>query len=317
MLVDPNKRDLGWAENSNSSTPVVVSFFDDQKGNIDDCVLQRTQRRFFQRVANATNFYRNLDLKCVFVPSTFTAHNNSIRDLVEAHNKTMAAINRDPNASVRSTGKLFAHLMVDDKEPYFYDSESGVSAQTLEAHAGSDVWVFDFDNTLTLCSGIMSYMDPQEEKRAFGQGGDAMYEAWANNLRQNLAKELPNKTPADYDVASWNEIDLSPTVVMRVLMGGTGRYNRIHTAYIAAGRQGRLADVYILTSNTMYPIIGYLCSHFFNTDLSTKTFSMHSVALVLSANQKHIEYQDKGKILAEYILPAIAKGYAAQKRLTF
>lgn len=317
MLVDPNKRDRGWAENSNASTPVVVSFFDDMKENIDKCVLQKAQRRFLQRVANGTNFSRNLELQCVFVPSTFTNYNASIPYLVQAHNETMDVINRDPNAGVRSTGKLFAHLMVEDEEPYFYDSKSGVSAQTLEAHAGSDVWVFDFDNTLTQCTGLVSYMDPQEEKRAFEQGGDVMYKAWADNLHRNLAKELPNKTPADYDVASWDAIDLSPTVVMRVLMGGTWRYDRIRDAYFSAGRHGNLADVYILTSNTMFPLIGYLCSHFFNTDLTAKTFSMHNVALVRSVDGKRIEYQDKGLIIAEYILPLIAQGYTAQKRLTF
>jgi len=331
MLVDPNKRDRGWAETGDSSTPVVVSFFDDLNENINDCVLQQAYKKFLHRYENARNFVRNVQLRCVFVPSTATSSQNAVRDLVAAHNETMDVISRDPNYAVRNVGRLFAHLMVDDNqahlfdrasgvtdnEPYFFDKASGVTAQTLEAHAGSDVWVFDFDNTLTCASGLVSTMNAEEEKWAFQQKGDVMYATWANCLRRDLEALLPNKTPANYGVASWDEIDLSPTVVMRVLMGGTWRYDRIFDAYMKAGVDGRLADVYILTSNPMYPLIAYLCGAFFRTDLSMKTFSKHGVEKLFNVEENRIEYQDKGTIIAEYVLPAVARAYTAQHRKTF
>ena len=328
MLGAPEKRDRGWAEGPGGAS-LVLAFFDDLQENIDDCALQKVKRQFLHRWANAANYTRDIEMRCILVPTTDDArvHVSQVHQvdagyalvrqaqLVRAHNDMMAVLGQDPNGAVQRIAHLFSDLMVSPSEPYYYDKASGVTAEMLLQNADSDVWVFDWDNTLTCTTGFVATMDDAEIARQAAKGGQHLFNAWKNDLIRNIPALLPMKSAREYGLPSWDsehlKMEFSEETVLKAMMGGTARFAALQEACIRARREGNVADVYILTSNPMYALIAHLASVFFGMDLTHKTFSKYSVPM------NNLEFKDKGVILADYILPAVAKSYEAHRRFTF
>lgn len=326
MLGAPEKRDRGWAEGSGGAH-LVLAFFDDLQENIDDCALQKVKRQFLQRWANATNYTRDIEMRCILVPTTGGAGYALTRlaQLVNAHNEMMAVISQDPDGAVQRIARIFADIMVEPSEPYYYDKASGVTAEMLLQNADSDVWVFDWDNTLTCTTGFVATITDEEIAREAAKGGSHLFNAWRDNLIPNIPKLLQElKKPASasaYGLPSWDsprfKMEFNEQTVLKALMGGTARFNALQEVCTRARREGNVADVYILTSNPMHALIAHLASTFFGSDLTHKTFSKYSVPKVYLKDGTGLGFQDKGTILADYILPAVATSYEAHRRFTF
>jgi hypothetical protein len=282
-----------------NGAPVVVTLFDDNRRIIQRC-LEATRYPFVLRRAGYVD--RPIELRCEQITNVDSF------ELAADHRAAMQVFAAD-HAEINNCARLFeavdrAHGL--SGESRFFTTSMFLEPQQLVAHRGSDVWVFDWDNTLSaapLPSG--TGIDPRTAVDA-----DEAWTRWKSALYNAIVRTGIDVTPFGFAAPVDVFEQLHERTVLTVLLGGTRRYNLLFEllrTLHATSTPTRPWDVAILTDNPNYKVYAHLATHLFGSNFpETRVYSRHAFP---STAPEH--GWSKGQLVLGVILPDVAERLCA------
>ena len=254
-----------------------IAFFDNDETNIAPCQKGKPYNIQLDEKTVAVQVY------CVDVKECERTGLPERRGetLLDCHTRLVDKLQNEefePDENVRKVAEALACI----GSKSFFDDSSGVKPDALvKDYLDFDLWVFDWDKTISQCSGLIAAervhdprMGPDRvPETRFDQGlVDAAWEGHADAIYEQLRARLPE---------GWDENDAddllqlytkNPDVVLKAMCGGTHRVEALRRAF--AQKRGRdPTDIFVLTANPARAVISKLATTLFPAIRDDQVFS--------------------------------------------
>ena len=214
----------------------------------------------------------------------------------------------EPDGLVRE----LAGVYVDVGHGNFFDESSGLDPDVLALYADCDVWVLDWDRTITQAEGVLYVNnvdtafntpdDPHVTKRAWDDYKDTM-----------LSAAITRYGASDCVFQLFEAGFATPEPVLKVLCGGSERYDRLKRALATKKSRGDPRDIYVLTYNPCRALISYMASALCPLIEDAQVISKHQYGecmgetLTSGDEDVYLCFQSKYEMIWKEIMPIVTE----------
>lgn len=212
----------------------------------------------------------------------------------------------EPDGLVRE----LAGVYVDVSHDNFFDDSSGLEPRVLEQYADRDVWVLDWDRTITQAEGVL-YVNHVEKGFNTADDPHVTERAWEDYKNTMRSQAISEYGASDHIFQLFEAGFATPEPVLKVLCGGTDRYNRLKAA-LAKKSEGDPRDIYVLTYNPCRALISYMASELCPLIEDAQVVSKHQYGLEMgqtftSDNDVYLCSQTKYDMIWREIMPTVIR----------
>lgn len=265
--------------------PIKLAFFDNAESNIWQC---RSGTRDWAYPALINDRTIPVEIACVDVgecnrldaPSE-RRQELGLEDAVEFPNECHTRLadyltgdggtdEYEPNGLVRELAGIYVDLCHGN----FFDDSSGLEPEVLKYYADYDVWVLDWDRTITQAEGVL-YVNNVEMDFNTPQDPHVTKRAWDDYKHTMLSAAISQHDASDGIFQLFEAGFATPAPVLKVLCGGTERYGRLKEALTTKTSRGDPRDIYVLTYNPCRALISYMASELCPLIADAQVLSKH------------------------------------------
>lgn len=211
----------------------------------------------------------------------------------------------EPDGLVRE----LAGIYVDVGHSNFFDESSGLEPDVLTLYANYDVWVLDWDKTITQAEGVL-YVNNADTDFNTPDDPHVTERAWDDYKDTMLSAAITQYGASDSVFQLFEAGFATPEPVLKVLCGGSERYYRLKDALEMKSR-GDPRDIYVLTFNPCRALISYMASALCPSISDEQVVSIHQYGdemgetLTSGDEEAYLRRQTKYEMIWKEIMPRV------------
>ena len=302
--------------------PIKLAFFDNANDNIEACNEGKRDSPYSAIVNDKTV---PVEIECVNVGecNRIVAKSERRAELgledafefpSECHQRLADYLTGDDgtgdhekNRLVRDLAGIYVHV----SHGNFFDESSGLDPDVLKYYTNYDVWVLDWDKTITQAEGVL-YASEGPAETAFNTRDDphVTERAWDEYKHTMLSAAISEHGASPQIFRLFDEGFATPEPVLKVLCGGSERYYRLKKALEMKNR-GDQHDIYVLTFNPCRALISYMASALCPFISDEQVLSIHQYGdemgetLTSGDEEVYLRRQTKYEMIWKEIMPSV------------
>ena len=243
---------------SANAPELTVAFFDNDEDNIKPCEAGVKANPYSIEYDGAVLAVK---IDCVDVKEC--GRRGKTEDATKCHDRLYDKLQKEEQDE--GVLKIFDALYEISGNGFFDDS-SGVNPDDLEkSYLDRDVWVFDWDKTISQCEGLV----------AGGHAREPVETAWQDHARA-ISEQVIARPPDDWlpgDAEDFYDLYVdNPDMVLKAMCGGTSRVEALRSAF--EKKRGRdPTAIFVLTANPARGVISKLATTLFEGITDDQVFS--------------------------------------------
>lgn len=300
--------------------PIKLAFFDNATHNIEKC---NAGTRLLKYPAIVNGRTVPVDIACVDVGEcnrivvkserrTALGLKDAFEFPNECHDRLANYLTGDDDTGDHEPDGLvreLAGVYVDLGHSNFFDESSGLEPGVLALYADYDVWVLDWDRTITQAEGVL-YVNNVETDFNTLEDPHVTERAWDDYKHTMLSAAISQYGASDRVFQLFEAGFATPEPVLKVLCGGSERYDRLKRALATKKSRGDPRDIYVLTYNPCRALISYMASALCPLIEDAQVISKHQYGLEMgetltSDDDVYLCSQTKYEMIWKEIMPTV------------
>ena len=322
MIKGPSQPLLALPLGRRAPKPIKLAFFDNANRNIEAC---NEGTRLWKYPAIVNDETVPVQIECVDVGECNRIVAKSERRAAlglkdsfefpnECHDRLADYLTGDDGTGDHEKNGLvreLAGVYVDVGHGNFFDESSGLEPGVLALYANYDVWVLDWDRTITQAEGVLGDNNADTD---FNTPDDphVTERAWEDYKFAMLSAAITEHGASQQIFQLFEEGFATPEPVLKVLCGGSKRYNRLKKA-LTMKRRGDPRDIYVLTFNPCRALISYMASELCPFISDEQVLSIHQYGnemgetLTSGDEEVYLRHQSKYEMIWKEIMPHVTQ----------